>query len=694
MPAGSSREIELANLSITLDCNRSCSYCFARGVEVRERTMRRATFLDALDFLSRSGIPEVRLLGGEPTLHPDFLWFVERSIENGFKPVLFSNGLLSARTAADLQRFRSTDVQIVINVNDPDSQSIKETQAQRDTWSRLAAFCMLGFNIHKPNTSLDFLVDLTEKFELRRSIRLGLAHPRLDGSNDYLLPKNYPQVGERIHDFYGKARQRGIRVEFDCGFVPCMFPAALLKTLIADVGTFVSGCGPIPDILPDGTVTHCYPLASVSRCSLDKKNVSAGLKRKLEYPLQLYRKLGIYQECLQCPLKKGGVCGGGCLSAAMQRLRSASNGVSSPLSTKSPAQRKGSHPDFEKSIASRRKTVERPAQAVQSQFVIPYIDQPPEFWDQIKEEFGPHIKSVYFPLPGTMVGSGRPPQPHRYLHKFLSESLFRFSALINPVILERPIREIVRPLVDTVRGIDDRYGLTDVTVTNVALALAIKENIPSLRTVASTLMDISSTNQLLMVENAFDVIVPGSRIMRDLRSLQDLRKAFHGKIRLIVNEACLPGCPYRVQHFFEMARNTIAFPDSLCAHLLEQKPWMRLTGAWVLPQHLHCYDGLCDELKLAGRVTLNDPAKYRRVLAAYLNRQPLLPSEIGGGPASVLEPIEIDEVFYARTLRCDHQCDRCTLCSAYYEESCMRTGVRKRLAIGRDIDRIVQHRGR
>ena len=94
---------------------------------------------------------------------------------------------------------------------------------------------------------------------------------------------------------------------------------------------------------------------------------------------------------------------------------------------------------------------------------------------------------------------------------------------------------------------------------------------------------------------------------------------------------------------------------------------MRLTGAWVLPQHLYLYDGIYDELKLAGRVTLRDPKKYITALDAYLHRKPLPPNEIGGGPASVLEPIEITEEFFAQTLHCRHQCYTCTICRDYYQ---------------------------
>lgn len=640
--------------------------------------MPRSTFLKTLDFLARSGIHEVRLLGGEPTLHPDFLWMVEQSIRKGYAVVVFTNGILAHRVLLSLRKFNPGRVKVVVNVNDPDFQPARRFESQARMWAQLRGSCMLGFNIHTLNPHMGFLLDLVDEFNLCRSIRLGLAHPCLNATNKSLLPKEYAPVGERVSEFFQEARLRKIHIAFDCGFVPCMFPRQFIDALGPDLHT-LSNCGPIPDILPDGTAAYCYPLASLSRCSVDEGESASSLKKRLEASVRTYRRIGIYQECLSCQLRDRGICSGGCLSAALQRLRSVSGHIHAPFREDDVASRDRSSLDVsERSVARVKGAVtERVAMPVQGRFVIPYVDQPREFWQQLKEEFGPNIHSVYFPLPGSDAGSGRPVQPRRFMKEFLSQACFGLSALINPVVLRRPVREVAPSLINILRDFNDKYGLADVTLANVELALRVKDDIPSLRTVASTLMDISRANQLCMVEDAFDVIVPSGRIMRDLATLRDLKRAFRGKIRMIVNEGCLPGCPFRVQHFFEMASDSITFPDSLCRQLLDQRPWMRLTGAWVLPQHLFHFDGLYDELKLAGRITLNDPLKYRRVLGAYVNRQVLSPNDIGGGPASVLQPIEIEEGFYAQTLHCNHRCDSCTLCAQYYEEARRRLVTRK-----------------
>lgn len=302
---------------------------------------------------------------------------------------------------------------------------------------------------------------------------------------------------------------------------------------------------------------------------------------------------------------------------------------------------------------------------------VPYTDQPLDFWHSLQSRFGDHIKSVYFPLPTSVIGSGRPVQPSKNLPELLRSALFSFSVLVNPICLPEPVDSLAPLVIEELLRLHDDYGIESVTVSNILLGDKIREKIPGLDISASTLIDICRPNQLLAIGRTCDSLVPSSRVVRDLPALKLLRQAFPGRIRLIVNEACLPGCPLRVQHFSEMG-SVVFWPKSLCQELLSRQPWMRLTGSWILPQHLHLYEGVYDELKLAGRVTLNNPEYYLEILEAYVNNRHLTPDRLGGGPASVLEPIEISEEFFRQTLYCGHRCHECRICPDYYSEAMNR----------------------
>jgi len=310
----------------------------------------------------------------------------------------------------------------------------------------------------------------------------------------------------------------------------------------------------------------------------------------------------------------------------------------------------------------------RDADPFTNRWAIPYIDAPPSFWESLDSDLGPFISEVYFPLPSAVIGSGRPQQPERYRREFLTRAPVRKAALVNVVTLPRPAEELAPAIVEELRRLRDDHGIVGATVADLSLARRIRDALPSFSLTASVLMDIAEPFQAKALEGVCDTLVPASRIVRDLPALRELRAAFPGTIRLLVNEACLAGCPYRIQHFHEMASG-VDRPKSLCAELLSTQPWMRLTGGWVLPQYLHFYEGVYDELKLAGRVTLANEARYREVFSAFVQRRPLRPDSIGGGPSSVVEPIEMDDALFEYTLTCGRRCHTCTRCPDYYERA-------------------------
>jgi hypothetical protein len=308
-----------------------------------------------------------------------------------------------------------------------------------------------------------------------------------------------------------------------------------------------------------------------------------------------------------------------------------------------------------------------------SHWVIPYVDQDLSFWEEIADRFGSHVKEVYFPMPGGIVASGRGLQPDQNLESFLRRAPLSKAVLLNPIVLPRPVEEMAPQIVGALKGLHDDYGVKSATVTNPTLARQIRAALPEFTVSASVLMGIARPAQVLMVQDCVDAITADNSLVRDLEGLKRLRHAFSGELRLIVNEACLPGCPYRTQHFYDMGYGDF-FPASLCQPTLEERPWLRLTGAWILPPHLAYYDGLYDSLKLAGRVTLRDRTRYLTVLSAYVHREPILPRDIGGGPASVLAAIDMPDELFEFILHCDKHCHACSVCRDFYEQAIAKEG--------------------
>lgn len=191
----------MANLIVSTVCPMRCSFCFAG--EQRAKTGRGSSaylslgeFDHRLAFLDRSGIGEVRLIGGEPTLHPRFPELIARA--RGRRIVVFTNGLIPQRALACLESLPESECTVLVNMNAtrrPDGPGAAETRHRSAVVHRLGGRAKLGFTIFRVDFDLDPLFDLVTESGAQRRIRLGHAQPILGGGNEYLHPKQYPAVG-------------------------------------------------------------------------------------------------------------------------------------------------------------------------------------------------------------------------------------------------------------------------------------------------------------------------------------------------------------------------------------------------------------------------------------------------------------------------------------------------------------------
>ena len=286
----------MANLAVSATCNQHCPYCFTTDHLNDSRAGR--SFLEVsdfgarLDFLDRSGIDQVRLLGGEPTLHPQFLELIGPARARNRKIVIFTNGLMPEEVLVYLEQLPATECNVLVNVNEPAKANDKTSDRQRATIFRLGERVLLGFNIYRPDFYPDFLLSLIAEARCRPAIRLGMAQPCLSGNNHYIHPKQYPFVGEKVARLARTAAHDGVRLEFDCGFVRCMFSdedLEALKAAGADVGW---RCNPILDVDIDGQVLHCYPLSRLGSLPLTPQTDAATLRSAFEFRTRPYRQAG------------------------------------------------------------------------------------------------------------------------------------------------------------------------------------------------------------------------------------------------------------------------------------------------------------------------------------------------------------------------------------------------------------------
>ena len=324
----------MANLAISAVCNQDCDYCFTvdhleAGERMGDHTppadgrfLSVDAFAERLDFLTRSGIREVRLLGGEPTLHPRFTELIERARLAEMGVVVFTNGLMPENAVACLEAIPADQCTVMVNVNQPETMDQRRShELRRDTIRQLGERALLGFNIYRTDFQMGFLLPLIAESGCKAVVRLGMAQPCLSGRNQYIHPNQYRSIAIGIVRFAREAAKVGVKLDFDCGFVRCMFSPEELDTLQA-AGTHVGWrCNPILDIDLEGDVIHCYPLSRLARLPLTPEMDAAGLRSAFEEQTRSYRQAGVFKECSTCSFKAAGECSGGCLATTIRRFR-------------------------------------------------------------------------------------------------------------------------------------------------------------------------------------------------------------------------------------------------------------------------------------------------------------------------------------------------------------------------------------
>jgi radical SAM protein with 4Fe4S-binding SPASM domain len=264
--------------------------------------------------MKRSNLPTVTLLGGEPTLHPQFEEIVNYLFAVGLNVRIFTNGIIEEQKLEFLKNTEPKRMSLIVNVNHPDECDPSQLQQTLRTLEALPDKTGLGVNFYRKDLDLGFALELTKRFGLYRYIRLGLAQPIYGVDNTYIPISEYASVAQPIVDFARECDRFDVALEFDCGFTMCMFSNEQLGSLLSSGSSFSFTCPTVVDIGPDLDVWHCFPLSTIMNAKLGdfdtRDEIVAYYSRKTAF----YRSIGALSACKSCKHLRRGFCAGGCLS--------------------------------------------------------------------------------------------------------------------------------------------------------------------------------------------------------------------------------------------------------------------------------------------------------------------------------------------------------------------------------------------
>ena len=222
----------------TLRCNKKCDFCFNRGVATGVEVSVPA-YTKLVSLISDAGIKEIDILGGEPTLHPDFARLIEIPYKNGLHVFLSSNGS-NVQLLQNISEGHSKDLLTIgVSVNgevisgDLNSYILEHKPL-------LKGVCTRGKML--PETAIDYLgVQGIEYYMLF-----------MDAVSACTLEESLPfyEFYRKLNDI--KKRYGNIKGVFCSCFIPDTATNPVLEYVRCPAGTTKFS------VLPDGSVYPCY----------------------------------------------------------------------------------------------------------------------------------------------------------------------------------------------------------------------------------------------------------------------------------------------------------------------------------------------------------------------------------------------------------------------------------------------------
>lgn len=317
------------NLIITTTCNKNCSFCFAHEYNQMEKHMSIETLEKLIPLLQRSGYKQVKLLGGEPTQHPQFREFTETLEKNNINYTLISNLLVdNPETIATITKaIKDKKLQnILANASElsgeTESVFIKNYMVFAKLVREIDEFslsCSITLSRNKTiSEETNYLSTLIKKIPI---FRLRLSFDFQGGNQEDTQFINNYTYGEKIKQIMAIAGASNIPLSWDCKFYPCVFEDKLFaKKIIGEiVKTIHFNCkDSLPlDVFPDLHYIHCYPCSTLKGTNiLDFPTIQAVIADLLFRKRIINYEKNIPETCRSCIFLKQNKCDSLCLGCS------------------------------------------------------------------------------------------------------------------------------------------------------------------------------------------------------------------------------------------------------------------------------------------------------------------------------------------------------------------------------------------
>jgi radical SAM protein with 4Fe4S-binding SPASM domain len=315
-------------LTINRACNLKCVWCYAKMLWYHQHTMTLGVARESIKMMKELGLNSVIIIGGEPTIHPNFLEIVKLIREFGMNAYLVTNALkfadndflqasIDAGISSVTVSFKASNREVFL----------KDTGVDKFDDSIKAIKNLVASSIHH-------VVNITACENLIKNFDEMIEAVKSTGTEKFSIDTGKPifldgkscvtgmNTPKEIADFfikvYPKLEACGLRFSVKVAIPFCLFPQAFVEKMLAD-GNILTGCqmvsarGMIVD--PLGRILPCNHICDqfIGKIGEDFSTADEFRAfRRNEDMLDFYSVVSGHPDslCSECPY--WGLCGAGC----------------------------------------------------------------------------------------------------------------------------------------------------------------------------------------------------------------------------------------------------------------------------------------------------------------------------------------------------------------------------------------------
>ena len=306
------------NLMVNNYCNLHCPYCFAQEEMHSKKAMNITieNYKIFLDFLKKNDMDSVRLIGGEPTLHPDLDKLIQEAIDYQCfsNIVIFTNLTFSHEIARMLvEKNKDIDILLLPNINDLDMLLPNQKEkiiANLDYLSQnLSHFDRISINLYIPDQDLKKWEEIICRYNLK-SIRWTIVAPNHEIKKDFDFYNYFHQFQPLLLQMAEWRIKYGIEIDSDCANFPvCCLDGSAISYIYRTQNDMLNKTpyclNIVGDVSPDLTVRECFVSTGKDRKKLtdfdnyDQLDTYYHMQREERYKGKMARK-----QCIDCPIYK------------------------------------------------------------------------------------------------------------------------------------------------------------------------------------------------------------------------------------------------------------------------------------------------------------------------------------------------------------------------------------------------------